>query len=270
MFEEPQRPVGGGAPRQHGKVWGPGPPGKRAPVRLTYTREIPGRLVFLGGIFVFILAYMYVMHSTPGRLSAHAGDAAAPGSATMGTGVKPPSGQGAFQGLLDAAKDGAALESIDSAKPTDPYRTLMWNLKRYTAAEVTSISVTVSAVDLIADPAGWRGQPVRLTGQLVKAHELQRLGKNEAGYEYRWRGFMADDRQAIIFDTFEKPEKDFDRQDLVSVEGVFRYFMRMVLIGSRSSSPRRSSPSWASPPSPSPPLPRRSSSARRSSSRRSP
>lgn len=224
MFSEPQPPPGSRAHRYQGKVWGPGAPGSRVPaLRLKYTREIPSRLVFLAGIFVFILAYMYVMHATPGRLSAHAGDTAATGTAARGSGATPPNGQGAFQGLLDGAKDGAALEVLDTTKPTDPYRTLMWNLKRYTVAEISSISVTVSAQDLLNAPAAWRGQPVRATGQLIKAPELQRLQKNEAGYEYRWRGFMVDpdDGNAIIFDVFEKPEKDFDRTDLVTVEGVF-------------------------------------------------
>src|SRR5439155_4908502 len=93
------------APRRPGKVWGPGAPGKRLPaVRVTWSRDIPGRLVFLGAAFVFILAYMYVMHEMPGRTSAaQAQDAATPTSAT-GSGAKPPSGQGAFQGLLDAAQ----------------------------------------------------------------------------------------------------------------------------------------------------------------------
>ena len=57
---------------------------------------------------------------------------------------------------------------VDVSKPTDPYRTLMWNLKRYTVAEVSSTAVTVSAQDLINQPAAWRGQLVGKPRRLPK------------------------------------------------------------------------------------------------------
>ena len=207
-----------------GPVWGPGPPGKRLPsVRLSYSREIPHRLVFIGGMLVFIIVYMYYEANVPGKLSARADDTAAETSKAAPAPIDTSTMPRPFQGLLDSAKDGASLESLDSSKATDPYRTLMWNLKRYSAAEVSSLSLTgvVSAQDLLAEPDRYRGTFVRVTGALIKPPEIERLGANEAGYEDRWRGYLVDDPDAVIFDMFEKPEKDFDRTDVVTVEGVF-------------------------------------------------
>jgi hypothetical protein len=208
-------------PRYAGKIWGPGPPGRRQPSRIQFKREIPGRIVFFAGALLFIIFYMQILSVTPGHRSAIAGDAATVGSATPAAPVDSQAAPRPFQGLLDAAVDGAPLESLETTRESDPYRTLMWNLKRYDAAEVSSLAETVDAKQLLAQPERYRGCFVRVTGLLIQPPEMKRLSQNLAGYEYRWRGFLYDEPNAIVFDLFEKPDHEFDRNDYVVVEGIF-------------------------------------------------
>jgi hypothetical protein len=208
----------------YGKVWGPGAPGQRLPnVRLSWQREIPHGIVVFGGVLVFIILYMQFLRATPGHTSVLAGEPAAETTRAVAAVVDSATRPRPFQGLLDGAQDGAPIDGLDTTKPTDPYRMLMWNLKRYSVAEVSSLAETVSADDLVNSPDVWRGRFVRATGVLIRPAEIQRLGTNEAGYENRWRGFLVDDDSgnAIAFDLFDKPDKEFDRTDVVTLEGVF-------------------------------------------------
>ena len=142
-----------------------------------------------------------------------------------------------FQGLLDNAKDNVPIEALEQS---DAYRTLLWNLKNYPVAEVTSLAETISAEELLRSPAEYRGHFVRVSGVLVRELAPERLTTNAAGFDTRWRSFIVDElsgdgNNAFMFDLFTKPERDFTRKDAVTVEGVF---LQIVTYDARSGKKR--------------------------------
>jgi len=63
----------------------------------------------------------------------------------------------------------------------------------------------LESLAIVAD--AWRGRFVRATGVLVKTPDMKRLTQNEAGYEYRWQGFLLDD-DANAFVFFRRRAQD--------------------------------------------------------------
>lgn len=210
------------------KVWGPGAPGKRRPVLaptqvgwFSIASEVDVRRLFaLGAMLTFLVVYMAFGRPTrtgnaaPGPEEAPVGSSTAAGDRPRG---RP------FQGLLESAVDRAPLDQVDTS---DAYRSLLWNLKILTVAEVSSRVEAVDPGDLLRQPEQHRGQFVRMTGVLVAPLALRRLSKNEAGLETAWSGILVDtsgtDEAAIAFDLFEKPAVEPDpRVQAVELDGVF-------------------------------------------------
>jgi hypothetical protein len=219
------------------KVWGPGSAGKRRPLlSLTYNKDVDLRWLFriAAALGIVILVMIGAREKAMGR-RANAGDEPKDASAPVGSGVAAvdSSRPRPFQGLLDDAKDDVPVESLETS---EAYRTLLWNLKNYSVAEVSSLAETISADELLRAPAEYRGHFVRVSGVLIKELAPERLATNAAGFDTRWRSFIVDtmsgeENNAFMFDLFTKPERDFSRQDAVTVEGVF---LQVVSYDSRS------------------------------------
>lgn len=144
-----------------------------------------------------------------------------------------------FHGLLDKARDRSPAEDVDA---TEPYRTLLWNLRRITPQEIARDATRVSAAELVKNPEKHRGRLVRVTGLLLAEPGPRRLPGNEAGIETAWRGFALDleapaesSDEAWAFDAFERPATLPGREEPVQVEGVF---LQLVSYETRSGATR--------------------------------
>ena len=207
------------------KIWGPGLPGKRRLIVphagwFSLTSEVDvRRLLALGAMLTFLVVYMtfgrpeYTTQASPGAETAPVGSVA----------VEARERGRPFQGLLESAVDRAPLDQVDTS---EAYRSLVWNLKLLTVAEVASRAETVEPAELLRAPDQYRGQFVHMTGVLVAPLALRRLTKNEAGIDTAWSGILVDtsgtDEAAVAFDLFDKPTAEPDpRTQAVELDGVF-------------------------------------------------